>query len=63
MQHTHGSVMSLVIGDTPGVLRRLPLSEQRGMIAFFDPKHIVQMMVLEGCNVRGIGTQAIPYAG
>ena len=29
------------------------------MIAFFDPQNIVQMVVFEGLDVRGIGTQAI----
>src|SRR6266446_2964010 len=59
MHTTHGSVMPLVRCDTPGVLRRLYLREQIGMIAFFDPKHIAQMVVVQGLNVRGLGTQAL----
>ena len=33
--------------------------EQIGMIAFFDAENIVQPMILQGLNMRGVGTQAI----
>jgi len=41
------------------VLRCLHLLEQIGMIALFHPEDIVQSLVLEALNVRGIGTQAV----
>jgi len=59
MHTTHGSVMPLVREDTSGVLRRLHLREQRCMNAFFDPKHIAQMVVVQGLSGRGLGTQAL----
>ena len=36
LDHTRGAVVSFIIGDLPGVLRRLHLLEQLGVIAFFD---------------------------
>ena len=59
MHNPGGMVMAFIIGDVPGVLRRLHLLEQPGMIAFFDPENIVQPMIVQGLNMRGIGTQAI----
>ena len=59
MHHTRGAVVPLIIGDAPGVLRRLHLLEQIGMIAFFDPEDIVQTVVVQGLDVRGIGTQTV----
>ena len=59
MDHPCGAVVSLIRGDTSGVLRRLHLLEQKGMIAFFDPEEIVQSMVVQGLDMRGIGTQTV----
>ena len=59
MDQPCGAVVSFIIGDAPGVLRRLHLLEQKGMIAFFDPKDIVQIVVVQGLDVRGIGTQTV----
>jgi hypothetical protein len=41
MHETRSTVVSLIIGHAAGVLRRLHLLEQKGMIAFFDPEDIV----------------------
>ena len=41
------------------MLRRLHLLKQKGMIAFFDPEEIVQVVGLQGLDVGGIGTQAV----
>ena len=59
MDNPCGAVVSLIIGDTSGVLRRLHLTEQKGMIAFFDTKNIVKTMRLQSLDVRGIGTQTV----
>ena len=59
MDHPCGAVVPLIIGDAPGVLRRLHLLEQIGMIAFFDPENIVQTVGVQGLDVRGIGTQTV----
>ena len=59
MDHTRGAVVPLIIGHAPGVLRRLHLLEQIGMIAFFDARDIVQTVVVQGLDVGGIGTQAV----
>jgi hypothetical protein len=52
-------VVPLIRGHTSGVLRRLHLRAQRGMIACFAPENRVQLMRLEGLDRRGIGTQTI----
>ena len=59
MHHTRSAVVPFIIRDAPGVLRRLHLLEQQGMITFFDTQDIVQSVVLQGLNMRGIGTQAV----
>jgi hypothetical protein len=59
MDNPGGAVVSLLSGDAPGVLRRLHLLEQRGMIAFFDAENRVKPMILQGLNMRGVGTQAL----
>src|SRR5262245_31539416 len=59
MDHPGSAVVSLIIGHAPGVLRRLYLLEQKGMIAFFDSEDIVQSVVVQGLDVRSIGTQAV----
>src|SRR5712691_4721174 len=41
MDHPDSAVMSFIRGHAPGLLRRLYLLEQKGMIAFFDSKDIV----------------------
>jgi hypothetical protein len=59
MHETRSAVVSLIIGHTAGVRRCLHLLEQKGMIAFFDPKDRVQSVGVQGLDVRSIGTQAI----
>jgi hypothetical protein len=59
MHHTRSAVVPFIIRDAPGVLRRLYLLEQQGMIAFFDPEDIVEIVGVQGLDVRGIGTQAV----
>ena len=59
MHETRSTVVALIRGHTAGVLRRLHLLEQKGMIAFFDPEDIVQSVVVQGLDMRRIGTEAI----
>jgi len=59
MEHPDSAVMSFIIGHAPGLLRRLYLLEQKGMIAFFDSKDIVEIVVLQRLDVRRIRTQAV----
>ena len=41
MHEPRSAIVPLIIGDAAGVLGRLDLLEQIGMIAFFDPEEIV----------------------
>jgi hypothetical protein len=59
MHKTHGTIVPLIIGDMPGMLRRLHLMGQKGMTAFFDPEDIVKLVVLACLDAQGIGTQAV----
>jgi hypothetical protein len=56
---TCGTVVPLLIGDAPGVLRRLHLVEQKGMITGFDAEEIAQVVGVQGLQVGGIGTQTV----
>jgi len=51
--------MALIIRDAPSVLGCLPLGEEMGMIAFFDPEKIMQPMLVQGLDVGSIGTQTV----
>jgi hypothetical protein len=46
MHHTRDTIMSFIIGDASGLLRHLHLVEQKGVIAFFDPEKIMQLVGL-----------------
>jgi hypothetical protein len=59
MHYPGSAVVSLISSHAPGMLRRLHLLEQPGMIAFFDSEKIVQPMIVRGFKMRGSGTQAI----
>ena len=59
MDNPGSAVVSLIRGHASGVLRPLHLLEQKGMIAFFDSKDRVQSVVVQGLDVRSIGTQAV----
>ena len=59
MDNPGSAVVSLIRGHASGVLRPLHLPEQKGMIAFFDSKDRVQSVVVQGLDVRSIGTQAV----
>src|SRR4030095_6707436 len=59
MDTPSSAVVSFIIGQAPRMLRRLYLLEQKGMIAFFDPKDIAQIVMLQRLDVRRIGTQAV----
>ena len=59
MHQPCGAVVPCIRGDAPSVLRGLDLLAQIGMIAFFHPEDIVEIVILQGRNVRGIGTQTI----
>jgi len=48
MGHPCGAVVSLIRGDTTGVLRCVNLLEQIGMIACFDTQNVVQTVRVEG---------------
>src|SRR5262249_2120877 len=57
MEHPGSTVVSFIIGHASSLLCRLYLLEQKGMIAFFDPKDIVQIVMLQRLDVWSIGTQ------
>ena len=59
MDHPCGAVVSLIRGDTAGVLRGLHLLEQIGMIAFFDTQDVVQTVRVQGLDVGSIRTQTV----
>src|SRR5713101_9957085 len=59
MDNPCGAVVSLIIGNTSGVLRCLYLLEQIGMVAFFDAEKIAKIVGLEGLDMLGIGTQTV----
>ena len=56
---TCSTVMAFIRGPAPGVLRRLHLLEQQGMIALFAPEERVQSGVVSGRDMRGLGTQPV----
>jgi hypothetical protein len=59
MPHAGSTVVAFIIGHTSSLFRRLDLLEQKGMITFFAPKDIVQIMMLQRLDVGGIRTQAV----
>jgi len=46
MHHSGSAVVSFIIGHVTGSLRGLHLLEEIGMIPFFDPKEIAQIIML-----------------
>src|SRR5215510_9759526 len=59
MAYPSSAVVPLIIGDAPSLFGHLHLVEQIGMIPFFDPEDIVTSRVMQGVNVRRIGTQGV----
>ena len=59
MDHTRGAVVPLIGGHASGLLGRLHLREQRGMIAVFHAENIVQTVGMQRLDVGGIGTQTV----
>ena len=59
MHQPCGAVVPFIRGNAPSVLRGLALLEQIGMIAFFHPEDRVEIVILQGLNVRGIGTHTV----
>ena len=59
MHQTRGAVVPRIMGDTAGVVRCLDVLEQPGMVPGFDPEDIVEIVIVQGRNVRGIGTQGV----
>src|SRR4029453_12383962 len=59
MDNSGSAVVSFIRGHVPSMLRHLYLLEQKGVIAFFDPKDIMQIVMLQCLDVRRIGTQAV----
>src|SRR5215475_10386617 len=57
--HTSLRVLSIIRGDTSGLLRCRHLLEQEGMVTFFDTQNVMQVVLLEHLDMRGIGTEAI----
>jgi len=52
-------VVALIIGDAPRLLSSCHLLEQGGMIAFFDTQNIMQVVLVQHVDMRGVGTQAV----
>jgi hypothetical protein len=59
MDQPYSAVMPRIRGDASGVLSRLDLLEQVGMITGFDPEDVVQAVRVQGLDVRGIRTQTV----
>jgi hypothetical protein len=54
MNQLSGAVVTLIIGDSSGMLRGPDLLEQIGMIPFFDTQDIVQTMRVQRLDVGSI---------
>jgi len=54
-----GAVVPLLMTHPSGVLSRLPLLEQRAMIALLDAEDRVAAGIMQGFDVRGMGTESI----
>ena len=54
-----GAIVSLIIGDTTGLLSHLHLLEEKGVITCFDTQDIAQIVVLQRLDMRGIGAQTV----
>jgi hypothetical protein len=50
---TCGAVVSLILRDTPRVLRRLPLMAPQGLIACLDPQDGMPIVRVQGLNGGG----------
>src|SRR2546428_7658312 len=59
MYNPCGTVVPLIMTHPPGLLSRLHLREQIAMITLFDPEDIVAAVIMQGFDVRGIGTEPI----
>jgi hypothetical protein len=59
MHQPRSAIVPLIIDDAAGVLGHCDLLEQIGMILCFDAQDIVQIVRLQGLDVRGLGTQAV----
>jgi len=56
MPQTRFRIVAIVVGDAPRLLSRLDLLEQVGVVPFFDTKQIVQVVILQHLDMRGVGT-------
>src|SRR5687767_6229134 len=54
MMETRPCIVSIVIGDSPSPLSRRHVLKQVGMVAFFDTENIVQVVILQNLDMRGI---------
>ena len=59
MDHPCGAVVPLIGDHAPGLIGRLHLLEQKGMIAVFDPENIAQPVGMQRLDVGRIGTQTV----
>ena len=59
MDNSYGTVVALIRGNTPILLRCLDLLDQIGMIPGFDTQDVVQTMRVQGLDVGSIRTQTI----
>ena len=59
MHETRSTLVPLIIGDAACLLGRLDLLEQIGVVTFFDPQDIAEIVVVQGHDMRRIGTEAI----
>src|SRR6266446_7533004 len=59
MDNPCSAVVPFIIRDAPRRLRHLHLLEPKGMIACFDPKDIMQSVVLQRLAMGRMGTQAV----
>ena len=59
MVDTRLRVVAIILRYPSGLVGRCDWFEHVGMVAFFEAENIMQVVLLQDLNVRGIGTQAV----
>jgi hypothetical protein len=59
MVHFGFAIVTIIGGHTTGSLSLGNLLEQKGVVSFFDPSNVLQVVVLQRLDVGGIRTEAL----
>ena len=59
MHETRSTIVPLIRGDASRLLGRLDLLEHIGMITFFHPQDIPEIMGVQGLDMRSVSTEAV----